>query len=982
MGNSSSKPSSGSSSKSSKLNKSSNKKAGSSNISSNSSAASSSGKKTGLLNKRKGNVQSATGSLPNAAGQTAQTSVNTTSLHDREAPKHSTQAGTLNNDSPNRELHQAPNKEINKQQSTTEQRQRQNVKSDFVNNTVDKAANAVQNRSSNTTEPSKSYQRHKRSKSTGSIPSSEISAEVAKHKEKTTTASAASRANVEKMKNVADINIPSDQEIGEEEEEEEEDEEDEDEDDEDEAGKGVVKRSSQEKIANRTSSSSSKKSGSIFNKRPSSSSATLSPPPLSKASSFSKSAKSSRKSSFDQTLPPSMVTIKPSTSILKKNPSRHSMSSSAYYSDNALTDDETDPSNYHGGSRRSFDSSRRQFSSSSRRSSSTSVVSGTTGNLMNNGAGGNVTNSPYTSTKDRNSSFGDNNDFQNLADPLSRTSTRNSGNSVSNNTINSTGSGNRNISSSGNGGNMMGSRKSSFSSLKSTGKTAYSTPAGSPGIEMYQSAKAGEGDYFSMNDHASSNEGGNAIPGAYSQLSGQSNGEQQQIPDGEPLRHHKYAHSHVEPDLSQLDPEERELFLAQMQRVNGSENNASIDNLEGSSQTHHRHSKQYGAEELARPGNLGPSGSEKKPIKRPLKPLNVDITIQKLLDAGYSGKRTKNLVLKNSEIQQICSIARDIFLEQPPLLELSPPVKIVGDVHGQFQDLIRMFDKCGFPPSANYLFLGDYVDRGKQSLETILLLLCFKIKYPENFFLLRGNHECASVTRVYGFYDECKRRCNIKTWKLFVDTFNTLPLAAIVAGKIFCVHGGLSPVLNSMDEIRHVSRPTDVPDFGLINDLLWSDPTDSINEWEDNERGVSYCYNKVAINKFLNRFGFDLVCRAHMVVEDGYEFFNAHTLVTVFSAPNYCGEFDNWGAVMSVSDALLCSFELLEPLDSAALKQVMKKGRQERKQAALQAAEFEQQELQELQQQQQSEDRMMGDYSTQDVLREKTESGQPEPAQA
>lgn len=294
-------------------------------------------------------------------------------------------------------------------------------------------------------------------------------------------------------------------------------------------------------------------------------------------------------------------------------------------------------------------------------------------------------------------------------------------------------------------------------------------------------------------------------------------------------------------------------------------------------------------------------------------------------------REQKNVCLKNNEILQICIKAREIFLSQPSLLELSPPVKIVGDVHGQYGDLLRLFTKCGFPPSSNYLFLGDYVDRGKQSLETILLLFCYKIKYPENFFLLRGNHECANVTRVYGFYDECKRRCNIKIWKTFIDTFNTLPLAAIVAGKIFCVHGGLSPVLNSMDEIRHVVRPTDVPDFGLINDLLWSDPTDSPNEWEDNERGVSYCYNKVAINKFLNKFGFDLVCRAHMVVEDGYEFFNDRSLVTVFSAPNYCGEFDNWGAVMSVSEGLLCSFELLDPLDSAALKQVMKKGRQERK---------------------------------------------------
>lgn len=316
--------------------------------------------------------------------------------------------------------------------------------------------------------------------------------------------------------------------------------------------------------------------------------------------------------------------------------------------------------------------------------------------------------------------------------------------------------------------------------------------------------------------------------------------------------------------------------------------------------------------------------------------FDIENLIQRLLDSGYSGKRSKNVCLKNNEIQMVCSRAREILLSQPSLLELNPPVKVVGDVHGQYGDLIRIFTKCGFPPQTNYLFLGDYVDRGKQSLETILLLLCYKIKYPENFFLLRGNHECANVTRVYGFYDECKRRCNIKTWKLFIDTFNTLPIAAIVAGKIFCVHGGLLPVLSSLDEIRNIARPTDVPDFGLLNDLLWSDPADTLNEWEDNERGVSYVFSKVAINKFLQKFGFDLVCRAHMVVEDGYEFFNDQTLVTVFSAPNYCGEFDNWGAVMSVSEELLCSFELLDPLDSVALKQVMKKGRQERKAAMIQ----------------------------------------------
>ncbi|KAK4111890.1 phosphoprotein phosphatase PPZ [Canariomyces notabilis] len=315
-----------------------------------------------------------------------------------------------------------------------------------------------------------------------------------------------------------------------------------------------------------------------------------------------------------------------------------------------------------------------------------------------------------------------------------------------------------------------------------------------------------------------------------------------------------------------------------------------------------------------------------------IKDIDLDDFIKRLLDAAYAGKVTKSVCLKNAEITAICHRARECFLSQPALLELDAPVKIVGDVHGQYTDLIRMFEMCGFPPSTNYLFLGDYVDRGKQSLETILLLLCYKLKYPENFFLLRGNHECANVTRVYGFYDECKRRCNVKIWKTFIDTFNTLPIAAIVAAKIFCVHGGLSPALSHMDDIRNIARPTDVPDYGLLNDLLWSDPADMEQDWEANERGVSYCFGKKVITDFLATNDFDLVCRAHMVVEDGYEFFTDRVLVTVFSAPNYCGEFDNWGAVMSVSTELLCSFELLKPLDSNALKNHIKKGRNKRNQ--------------------------------------------------
>lgn len=314
---------------------------------------------------------------------------------------------------------------------------------------------------------------------------------------------------------------------------------------------------------------------------------------------------------------------------------------------------------------------------------------------------------------------------------------------------------------------------------------------------------------------------------------------------------------------------------------------------------------------------------------RKSKSATVDIVdlIQRLIAVGLSGSPSKKLCLSNNEIIGVCRAARAIFLSQPTLLELGTPVKVVGDIHGQYGDLMRIFQLCGVPPTSNYLFLGDYVDRGKQSIETFLLLLCFKIRYPENVFLLRGNHECASVTKVYGFYDECKRRASTKVWKSFVDVFNTLPIAATIGGKIFCVHGGLSPYLESLDDIRTIQRPTDIPEVGLLSDLLWSDPDDSVSDWGPNDRGVSYCFGRSVVTSFCHKFGFDLVARGHMVVEDGYEFFHKRKLVTVFSAPNYCGEFGNWAAVMAVSPDLLCSFELLKPLDTVGVRKALRNAR-------------------------------------------------------
>eukprot|EP01121_Diplochlamys_sp_Union-15-3_P013358 TRINITY_DN4138_c0_g1_i1.p1 TRINITY_DN4138_c0_g1~~TRINITY_DN4138_c0_g1_i1.p1 ORF type:complete len:305 (-),score=40.24 TRINITY_DN4138_c0_g1_i1:62-976(-) len=299
--------------------------------------------------------------------------------------------------------------------------------------------------------------------------------------------------------------------------------------------------------------------------------------------------------------------------------------------------------------------------------------------------------------------------------------------------------------------------------------------------------------------------------------------------------------------------------------------------------------------------------------------LDVDSFIARLLAVkNVPNNRKKNAVvnLDEKEIHVLCAKARQIFISQPVLLELEAPIKIVGDLHGQYFDLLRLFEYGGFPPAANYLFLGDYVDRGLLSIETICLLLAYKVKYPENFFLLRGNHECASINRIYGFYEECKRRYNAKLWRSFTDCFNCLPIAAVIDEKIFCMHGGLSPDLKNLEQIRRIKRPTDIPDAGLLCDLLWSDPEKDRKGWGPNDRGVSVTFGANVIQNFLQDQDLDLICRAHQVVEDGYEFFGNRQLVTIFSAPNYCGEFDNAGAMMSVDDTLMCSFQILKHNDS------------------------------------------------------------------
>jgi serine/threonine-protein phosphatase PP1 catalytic subunit len=294
----------------------------------------------------------------------------------------------------------------------------------------------------------------------------------------------------------------------------------------------------------------------------------------------------------------------------------------------------------------------------------------------------------------------------------------------------------------------------------------------------------------------------------------------------------------------------------------------------------------------------------------------IDGIISNLISAKNSKAGTA-VALSQTDCIQLCEQARSILLGQPMLLELGAPIKICGDIHGQFNDLLRLFEYGGFPPESNYLFLGDYVDRGKQSIEVICLLFAYKIKYPENFFILRGNHEASGINRIYGFYDECRRRYSVKIWKTFCNTFDCLPCTAVIDDKIICMHGGLSPELQKLDQISNIRRPCDVPDTGLLCDLLWSDPDPSSDNYQHNDRGVSYTFGSKIVKEFLHKHDLDLVVRAHQVVEDGYEFFAGRELVTVFSAPNYCGEFDNAGAMMTVDDTLMCSFQILKPATAA-----------------------------------------------------------------
>ena len=257
------------------------------------------------------------------------------------------------------------------------------------------------------------------------------------------------------------------------------------------------------------------------------------------------------------------------------------------------------------------------------------------------------------------------------------------------------------------------------------------------------------------------------------------------------------------------------------------------------------------------------------------------------------------------EIKWICEAAREIFAREENIVNISTPVTVAGDIHGQFDDLLRLFQTGGELGDTSYVFLGDYVDRGRHSVQVISLLFLLKIKYPEQITLLRGNHEARSQTQVFGFYDECLVKYgDPRAWTLITDTFDFMPVAALVDNRLFCCHGGLSPSARDLDTIRGQKRTQELPHSGVLADLAWSDPEDEHTGWRDSPRGAGYTFGQDVTEEWNENNGLDLLVRAHQMVDAGFYWLHAKQALSLFSAPNYMYRCGNTAALLHLQPGL------------------------------------------------------------------------------
>lgn len=268
--------------------------------------------------------------------------------------------------------------------------------------------------------------------------------------------------------------------------------------------------------------------------------------------------------------------------------------------------------------------------------------------------------------------------------------------------------------------------------------------------------------------------------------------------------------------------------------------------------------------------------------------------------------------ISEQQVKDLCLKAREILIEEGNVQYVDSPVTICGDIHGQFFDLLELFKVGGDCPQTNYLFMGDFVDRGFYSVETFLLLLLLKVRYPDRITLIRGNHESRQITQVYGFYDECQRKYgSVNVWRYCCDVFDYLSLGAVVDGRVFCVHGGLSPTLGTLDQIRIIDRKIEVPHEGAMCDLLWSDP-DDIEGWGVSPRGAGWLFGADVVRAFNHANDIELIARAHQLVLEGYKLMFDKKIVTVWSAPNYCYRCGNVASILELNENLGQEYKVFE----------------------------------------------------------------------
>ncbi|KAG0229151.1 Serine/threonine-protein phosphatase 4 catalytic subunit [Actinomortierella wolfii] len=291
---------------------------------------------------------------------------------------------------------------------------------------------------------------------------------------------------------------------------------------------------------------------------------------------------------------------------------------------------------------------------------------------------------------------------------------------------------------------------------------------------------------------------------------------------------------------------------------------------------------------------------------------DIDRQIQSLLDCK---------IISEAEVKELCLKAREILVEESNVQRVDAPVTVCGDIHGQFWDLKKLFEVGGECPKTNYLFMGDFVDRGNHSVETFLLLLALKVRYPDRITLIRGNHESRQITKVYGFYDECFQKYgSANVWRYCCEIFDYLSLSAIIDDRIFCVHGGLSPSINTIDQIRTIDRMQEVPHNGAMCDLLWSDPDPDIcTGWGLSPRGAGFLFGEGVTKPFLHTNGLEMIARAHQLVMEGYKLMFDDTVVTVWSAPNYCYRCGNVAAILEFDSSLNRKFTIFRESDRNSL---------------------------------------------------------------